>query len=145
MFDALSRVLPGERSRFDRIHESIFSRLDNWLASSGGHSLVQLSHKYLAHAADPKSKGDVGQASLSFAEIEKVQKAIVRVSRAIFDVILSSGVYSPVVPMVPLDFLGKVYDANSMVESTSRMQQHWDEMAETRNAWPSNLRSDLHG
>jgi len=142
-FDLLSKVSFDKSSRFDRIHIDIFNRLDDWLNASGAQRLVKLSHKYIAHAADQHSRRKIKITGLDFAEVESVQKVIVRVSRAIFDIILNSGVHSQVVPMIPLDFFGKGWDGKAIVLSTARMKKQWDELASDRNSWPNNLEIDL--
>jgi hypothetical protein len=142
-FDGLSKRSARCRNRFDRIHEDIFKKLDTWLDGSGAQRLITYSHKYLAHAADKPSRKKVVPASLSFSEVEIVQEAAVKVSGAIFDVILNSGICSKVVPMTPLGFFGRVWDGTLMVEATSRMQKYWDDMAAIRDAWPDNLEDEL--
>jgi hypothetical protein len=142
-FDKLSKVLPDNRARDNKIHESVFSKMDNWINSSGASKLITLSHKYLAHAAQQSSISTAIPTGLSFAEVEGIQKAVVQSMRVIYDIILSSGTYSEVVPMVPLGFFGKVWNGESLIESTARMNKQWDEMAEERNQWVRDLDSDL--
>jgi hypothetical protein len=142
-FDKLSKVLPENRARDNKIHESVFSKMDNWITSSGASKLITLSHKYLAHAAQESSISTAIPKGLSFAEVECIQKAVVQSMRVIYDIILSSGIYSEVVPMVPLGFFGKVWDGESLIDSTARMNKQWDEMAEERSHWVKDLDSDL--
>ncbi len=142
-FDLLAKVSSATRSRFDRVHLDIFSKLDAWLDNSGAQRLIKLSHKYLAHAADPSSRKNIKLTGLAFSEVESIQMAIIRTCRAIFDIILISGVHSPVVPLVPLGYFGRVWDGDKMVVSTSRMQDHWDKLEKIRNKWPENLDVDL--
>jgi hypothetical protein len=142
-FDKLSKVSLENRARDNKIHESAFSKIDNWIDASGASKLITLSHKYLAHAAEQKTINGAIPTGLSFAEVEGIQKAVVHSMRVIYDIILSSGTYSEVVPMVPLDFFGRVWNGESLIESTSRMNKQWDEMAEERNQWVKNLDSDF--
>jgi hypothetical protein len=117
--------------------------LNDWLKDNGSKNLRKISNKYLAHAADRKSRGSFAPAGLDFKEIESAQRAIVRVTRAIYDVILLSGTYSQVVPMIPLGYFGTVWQGNALVVSTSRMQAKWDELEEVRNSWPDQLEEEL--
>jgi hypothetical protein len=142
-FDKLSKVDSGNRARADKIHESVFSKIDGWIDASGASKLITFSHKYLAHAAQQSSIPPALPTGLSFAEVEGIQKAVVQSMRVIYDIILSSGVYSEVVPMVPLGFFGKVWNGESLIESTTRMNKQWDEMAEERNRWVIDLDSEL--
>ena len=143
LFDRLSHVDPSQRSPTDVINPLIFKRLRDWLIASGGEDLRAISTAYLAHALDKKKRGDFAPQGLDFIEIESAQRAIVRVTRAIFDVILQGGTYSPVVPMVPLGYFGTVWQGNSMVVSTNRMHTKWDELAAVRNSWSEDIEKDL--
>jgi hypothetical protein len=142
-FDKLSKVLPENRARDNKIHKSVFSKMDHWINSSGASKLITLSHEYLAHAAQQSSISSAIPKGLSFSEVEGIQKAVVQSMRVIYDIILSSGIYSEVVPMVPLGFFGKVWNGESLIESTTRMNKQWDEMAEERNKWVRDLDNDL--
>jgi hypothetical protein len=144
-FDSLSKVKADKRTRFDRIHDDIFARLNQWMETSRAQPLIKVSHKYLAHAAEQSALQNVSPSGLSFAEVEAIQRAIVRVTRAIFDIILNSGVHSEVVPDTPLGFFGQVWEGDNLVLSTSRMQAYWDEMKIERNSWLKNLEKDLCG
>ena len=140
-FDKLSKIPAENRVRGDKIGESAVSKLDQWIDSSGASKLVTLSHKYLAHAAEQSSMSAAIPKGLSFAEVEGVQKAIVQSMRVVYDIIFSSGIYSEVVPMVPLGFFGQVWDGACLIQSTARMNTQWDEMAEERNEWVRDLDS----
>jgi hypothetical protein len=142
-FDRLAKVASADRSPLDVIHPDVFERLKSWLDDTGTQNLRKISNKYLAHAADKKSRGTFAPEGLDFSEVEAAQRSIVRVAKAIYDVILSSGIYSPVVPDVPLGFFGTVWQGNNLVASTSRMQAKWDELEKVRNAWPVGLEEDL--
>jgi hypothetical protein len=142
-FDGLSRVSPDKRTSKDLIHDSIFERLEAWLEEGGVENLRKISNKYVAHAADARSRADVVGNLLAFDEIEAAQRAIIRVTQAIFDIILSSDTYSPVVPMVPSGYFGNVWDGNSMVVSTTRMQARWDSLEEIRNEWSKGIEEEL--
>jgi len=105
LFDKLSGVSATSRSRSDLISEKTFDRLESWLRSAEAEKLVTMSHKFFAHAADSASRGNLILSGIPFADIEKAQRAIVRVERAITDDILFIGVAREVVAMEPLGFL----------------------------------------
>lgn len=142
-FDKLSQVAAENRARDNTISESAFSKMDDWIDVSGASKLITLSHKYLAHAAEQRTISPAIPTGLSFAEVEGIQKAIVQSMRVIYDIILSSDTYSDVVPTVPPGFFGKVWNGESLIESTARMKKQWDEMARKRNQWVRDLDSDF--
>jgi hypothetical protein len=138
-FDRLSGIGPGLRSRDDLINDSIFQKLNDWIDSTAASKLITFSHKYLAHAAEQSSIDPAMPTGASFAEVEGIHKAVAQSMRAIYDIILSSGIYSEVVPGVPLGFFGKVWHNSQLIPSTARMNKHWDEMADERNKWAIDL------
>jgi len=142
-FDKLSNVLPGNRARDNKIDESVLLMMDGWIESPAASKLITISHKYLAHAAQQSTIRTAVPTGLSFAEVEGIQKAVVQSMRVIYDIILSSDIYSEVVPMVPLGFFGTVWNEESLIESTARMNKQWDEMAEERNKWVRDIDNDL--
>jgi len=144
-FDALSKQSASTRNRNDTIHSKVFDRLENWLSVSGAAKLQVISHKYLAHAATATSRGNLGPSGLDFREVEAAQRGIIRVTRAIYDILLVSGVFSPVVMMHSLGYFGTVWDERlmSMIASTTRMQASWDALEEERNKWAFGIDDDL--
>ena len=142
-FDSLSGVEAVLRSRDDLIDDSIFRKLDTWIDSTAAPRLISFSHKYLAHAAEQSSINPAMPTGVSLAEVEGIHRAVAKSMRAIYDIVLSSGIYSEVVPNVPLGFFGKVWDGNQLIPSTARMNKHWDQMADERNRWVRHLESDL--
>jgi hypothetical protein len=142
-FDRLSGTGAGLRSRDDLINNSIFQKLDDWIDSTAASKLITFSHKYLAHAAEQSSIDPTMPTGASFAEVEGIHKAVAQSMRAIYDIVLSSGIYSEVVPGVPLGFFGNVWHGTQLSPSTARMNKHWDEMADERNEWAMNLENEL--
>ena len=74
----------------------------NW-ANSG--FLFQLSHQFFARASTTESRGSVKYSGVDFADVDKVQRALVRVERAITDFLLFIGMSRDVVPMPRLGLL----------------------------------------
>ena len=72
-----------------------------------------------------------------------MQKILVRVAKAIYDLILTSGVFSPVVGMPQLGYFGKVWNNADLVPRVKRMNDDWDQLETIRNSWPDNLEDDL--
>jgi hypothetical protein len=143
LFDKLSMPSGAQRSRKDVIQDGVFWRLENWIKTSGANKLILLCNKYLAHAATSKSIAGLQSNGISFEQVESVQRTLVRVTKAIYDLILTSGVYSPVVGMPQLGYFGKVWEGSELVPRVKRMNDDWDHLEKVRNSWPDNLEEDL--
>ncbi len=144
IFDKLSGTIPANRSRTDLISESIFDRLEGWLRSVEAEKLVRLSHKFFAHAADSTSLGALTDPGVLLSDIEKAQRAIVRVERTITDDILFRGIARDVVAMQPLGFLSSLDAPYVTSEAVAKMDAHWDELASERNSWSNGYECDLY-
>jgi hypothetical protein len=79
-FDKLSKVSPENRARDNKIDESAFSKIDNWIDASGASKLITLSHKYLAHAAEQRTINAAIPTGLSFAALGVTQNRPYRVT-----------------------------------------------------------------
>jgi len=144
LFDKLSGVSETNRSRTDLISKSIFDRLEGWLRSAEAEKLVTLSHEFFAHAADSNSLGAPVGSGVLLSDIEKAQRAIVRVERAITDDILFIGVAREVVAMQPLGFLSALDEPYVTAETIAKMDAHWDELKAERETWSQGYDSDLY-
>lgn len=144
LFDKLSGISALKRKRTDLIRVALFDKLNGWLRSVEAEKLILLSHKFYAHAADSKSLGSLAEAGVLLSDIEKAQKAIVRVERAITDDILFTGVARDVVPMQPLGFLNGLDSPYVTTESIAKMDAHWDELEVERNTWSKGYEADLY-
>jgi hypothetical protein len=142
-FDKLSRISPINRSRFDRLSPDVFKVLRSWIDVTDAHRLIALGNKYIAHAANSRSRGQINFKGLTFTHIEKIQRALIRVERGIFDIILNSGVVRDVVPMMSLDYFGTVCEGDKFVPPTSRMQNQWDELKKNRDGWTAGIENTL--
>jgi hypothetical protein len=144
LFDKLSGVSVASRSRQDLISVTIFERLEGWLRSVEAEKLVTLSHKFFAHAAGAESRGNLTLSGFPLGDIEKAQRAIVRVERAITDDILFIGVAREVVAMQPLGFLHGLDAPYVTTEMIAKMNTHWDELKAERNTWSKGYEDDLY-
>ena len=144
LFDQLSGVSVTNRSRTDLISANIFDKLQGWLRSVEGEKLVRLSHKFFAHAADSDSRGTLADSGVLLSDIEKAQRAIVRVERAITDDILFIGVAREVVAMQPLGFLSALDAPYVTTETIAKMDAHWDELKAERETWSQGYENDLY-
>lgn len=142
-FDQLSGVPASTRQRDDLIKDSVFDRLEGWLDSSPAPKIIELSHKFFAHAADMSSRGTLAYAGISLADIAEVHRAIVRVERAITDEILSIGVSRDVVPMPPLGLYKGLTNPYAPPESVDSMDKHWQDLSAERETWTNGILEEL--
>jgi hypothetical protein len=141
-FDRLSGVSPAARERFDRIKVSVFQELKNWLTNSPADKIIQLSHKFFAHASTTDSRGSLKFSGIDLTDVDKVQRALVRVERAITDLLLFIGITRDVVPMPPLGLLKGLDDPYTTIDLLTKMEARWDEIAAERNQWSKGIADD---
>jgi len=143
VFDRLSGVPAGVRKRSDQISDKIFEKLTQWLDTSPAETLITLSHKFFAHAADKASLDSLQYSGVSLNDIAAAQKAIVRVERAITDEILFVGIARGVVPSPVLGFYKGLDSPFASSASTEKMYSHWQELAGERNSWLKGIADEL--
>lgn len=134
-FDLLSGKREHERTRDDVIRESVFKTLNSWVDSSSAREISTIRNRFIAHAGDAFRRGSYKLSGLKFSQIDEVQRAIVRVERALTDYVLSIRIAREVVPLRPLGiFSGLDLPYCSSVAQDS-MHRRWDELSEQRNEW----------
>ena len=144
-FDMLSNVSMQNRTRNDLIDQRIVDRIGLWLESREAIHLKEMSDSRFAHASDgshSRFRGDLS--NIALFEVENAHRGFVMSTRALFDVVLNSENYSEVVPHIPLGSFGKVWTGEQMIESSARMQEHWDELVKQRNSWGVNVDTELY-
>ncbi len=124
-----------KRSRGDLIGCSIFDRMAGWLQGVSARNLRQVRNKFLAHAADERSRQSLRYEGVQLAEIDEAQKAIVRVERAIVDVILAYEVYRDVIPLPPLGMFNGLEKSYTSPGGPQVMYTRWQELDRERNGW----------
>jgi hypothetical protein len=89
-FDKLSGVSPKNRQRDDLISPAVFEQLRQELSASGWEDFVEMSHKYIAHAADTDSRATLTDDQIKFTldKVSRCQLGICRVARALYGKIL---------------------------------------------------------
>lgn len=143
MFDKLSGVLPTARQRGDLIKEEVFGKLKNLLVNGTAQKIVLLSNKFLAHAATGDSRGKLAFSGIRLSDVDEVQRAFVRVERAITDVLLFIAIGRQVVPMRPLGMFKGLEHPYASVESIKNMDKTWDQLEEERNQWAREIENDI--
>jgi hypothetical protein len=143
-FDRLSEVSPTARQRNDRIQKRVFDKLEQWLDSDEAKKLIKLSHKFFAHAADMSSRGSLAYSGILLADISAIQRAVIRVERAITDKLLFIAEARDVVPMPPLGlFKGLDYPVIQK-DAIDSMYERWKQISGERNEWSKCIDDDLY-
>ena len=142
-FDRLSGKGTENRSRNDTIPNSVFKRLHDWLTTDSIRKLETVRNNFLAHAADEASRGGTKYEGVRFVELDEAQRAIIRVERAVTDLILARRIARDVVPMPPLGLFAKLDLAYATKEAESQMYDRWDELSDERNKWKQGLLEEL--
>ncbi|HEY0704216.1 MAG TPA: hypothetical protein VGD60_15705 [Candidatus Acidoferrales bacterium] len=138
-FDLLAGVEPERRKRDDVIRPGIFETLTKWLQASPAAKLVKLSHKFLAHAADRKSRNSLEFAGIKLKDVEQTHRAIVRVERAITKHLLFIADGREVAPSSPMG-LGQGLDKLfAPPDAALIMDGEWHTLADERNKWVEGL------
>jgi len=143
-FDLLSGTPAAQRNRKDMVKDFVFDRLKLWLQSVPAENVVTLSHKFLAHAANVNSRGSLAFSGVSLSEISEIQRAIIRVARAITDDLLYVGIARNVVPMPPLGLLKGLELPYARVDAIAEMHEYWQKLAEDRDRWIDGIAAELH-
>jgi len=134
-FDRIARVDASNRSRFDRIPESIFDTLDRWLAAGDADKIIRYGNKFVAHAADPVSRGAAPLASITMDQVAQAHRQIIRVAQAIStDVLYDSGRGS-VVPTPQYDPLAGLELPYASPNGLADLQGYWDQCVAERDQW----------
>jgi len=143
LFDRLSGVLPSQRNRTDLIKDSVFEKLKQRLETSPAKTLITLSHKFFAHAANTSSRNSLEYSGIKLADIAEIHRTIIRVERAITDQLLFIGVARDVVPMPPLGLMQGLDSPYVSTDSIAKMQEHWDQLTDERNKWSVGIGDEL--
>jgi hypothetical protein len=143
MFDRLSGVLPTARKRGDLIKEEVLQKLKNLLVNSTAQKIVLLSNKFFAHAATEDSRGSLALSGIKLSDVDEVQRAFVRVERAITDLLLFIAIARQVVPMRPLGMFKGLEHPYASAESIQNMDKIWDQLEEERNSWAKGIQQDI--
>jgi hypothetical protein len=143
MFDRLSKVSPTMRQRGDLIEEEVFDKLKKLLLNDMAEKIVALSHKFFAHAATTDSRGSLAFSGINLSAVDEVQRAFVRVERAITDILLFVAISRQVVPMPPLGLFKGLENPYASPEAINNMDTVWDQLVEERNQWTNGIEQDI--
>ncbi len=89
-FDILSGIDPKCRNRDDHLPASLIETIERWIDESGAENLKKWSHKYLAHAGDPRSRKEVADLRVTANNIGEVIRVVARATEAISRLLLNA-------------------------------------------------------
>jgi hypothetical protein len=142
-FDILSGKQPQGRTRDDVIPKSVFSTLDSWISGPSAKQIKIIRDNFIAHSADAVRRNSAQFTGVRFSQIDELQRAIVRVERALVDHILSIRIARDVVPMPPLGLFKGLDLPYSLPEGTESMHRRWDELKADRDKWSQGVLQDI--
>lgn len=145
VFDRLSERRPDDRMPDDCLSENVVARLEGWLGSSEIRRVVKIRHKFIAHAADQRSRSSVGSltAGLTLDGIAAAHRTVFRTVAAISGFILYDDGYSTPLPVPQYDQFAYWDRGFVPPEKLDQLHQHWDAMEEAQSNWTAGLLADL--
>ena len=137
IFDRLAGIDPGNRSRDDCVPLARIETLERWLIESDADKLVSWSHKFLAHAAERKSRNkiDVEDVSPSLSKITAVLRSFARVSEAIWAYVLYDGGYGAIVPVPQFNQFEHLASPLLAQGAGDDLEDYWTELVAERDAY----------
>lgn len=143
-FDILSGKDPAQRGREDTIRQSVFKTLNSWIDTESAREIESIRNNFIAHSADAITRNRSPQSSgVRFSQIDELQRAIVRVERALADHILSIRVARSVAPIQPLGIFSSLDLPYAAPEAKKAMYKRWDDLAADRNSWSLAVLNEL--
>jgi hypothetical protein len=142
-FDVLSGKDASQRSRQDTIRSSVFRTLNGWIDVPSTDEIANLRNNFIAHSADAFRRGAYQFAGIKFSQIDELQRAIIRVERALTDIILSIRIGRDVVPFKPLGIFSGLDLPYAPSGAQDVMHKRWDELEDERNGWKHGILEEL--
>lgn len=150
-FDLLGGVSAAHRGRFDRIGDAVFSEINALLAASSVNKVRSLRNKFVAHAADSKSRppSSIAGFELSMAEVETALRSLCRAySRVQTELLWGNG--GGLMPFAAFDVLDGLVETLPVAQQ-QEIEAFWEKVANDRRHWheapvkPPNVRPKTSG
>ncbi|HXM36412.1 MAG TPA: hypothetical protein VN920_14560 [Pyrinomonadaceae bacterium] len=143
-FDRLTNIDPANRSREDRLPESLLTTIEAWLDDSGADELAKWSHAYLAHAGGPEARKRISDLLVTANKITDAIKAFALVTEAISAWLLFAGgrtnALMPVAQFNPFEKLDKpIMQAGGEADA----YKLWHQLSDERNHYLSDVGAEL--
>jgi hypothetical protein len=145
VFDRLSDCQPEQRSPSDCLSEAVVERLEGWVTSPDIKRVVHVRHKFIAHAADQKSRSALSNlpAGLTLDGIEASHRGVFRTAAAISGYILYDDGYSTPLPVPQHDQFAH-WDRGMVPElKIDELHKFWDQHEEHRRDWGQGVLDEL--
>jgi len=135
-FDKVAASGPGPRARGDGIDPAVFVHLRDALATSDVAAILQLRHKFVAHAADASSRGKAGieRFGITLNQLEAAQRTLIQVAQRI-ELDLLWGSSRGVVPVPQYDQFAKLDLPIVPPERIGELGEWWHAHCDAREAW----------
>lgn len=135
-FDKVTAPGLGPRARSDCIDPAVFSRLRDALATPDIAAILQLRHKFVAHAADAASRGKAGieRFGVTLHQLEAAQRALVQAAQRI-ELDLLWGSSRGVVPVPQYDQFANLDLPVVPADRMEEVGEWWRAHCDTREAW----------
>ena len=145
-FDRLTNIDPANRSREDRLPESLLTTIEAWLDDSGADELAKWSHAYLAHAGGPEARKRISDLLVTANKITDAIKAFALVTEAISAWLLFAGgrtnALMPVAQFNPFEKLDKpIMQAGGEADA----YKLWHQLSNERNHYLDGVEDELIG
>jgi len=134
-FDNLTGVAPANRGRFDRIGDVVFNEINALLSAQAVNKVRSLRNKFVAHAADTRSRSSTALAGfdISMAEVEDALRALLRAySKLQADLMWGSG--GGLMPIAQFDVLEGLVESLPVAQQ-QQLEAFWDEVSRDREHW----------
>jgi hypothetical protein len=147
-FDMLCGKRSDSRSRDDRIPQTLFARLADWLSDSDVKAAVDWSNDLVAHSADQELNSHLDFLSLrpTMGTVASAQRRLIRVAEVVSAHILSGAIHDTLVPFLQYSQFTKLDRAFSNKLVINAAGQRWRELAKERDdEWTSGVLEELTG
>jgi hypothetical protein len=145
MFDRLSGVPADKRNRTDRVPKVHIETLQKWLEESGADAIVQWTHNYLAHAADPQSRSRHDQEAIqpNLRKLTGISRSFVRVTEALLAYILYDSGHGSVMPTPQYDIFEHLDRPVLAPEQTEKAGKFWGTLSDERDGYLEGVLDEL--
>jgi hypothetical protein len=135
-FDKIAAPCARSRGRGDRIDPTVFARLRSAFATDEVAAIVQLRHKFVAHAADTPSRDKAGieRFGVTLNQLEAAQRALIQATQRI-EIDLLWGSSRGVVPVPQYDQFANLDLPVVPGDRLQELGKWWHAHCDTREAW----------
>ena len=136
-FDELSGIAADKRTRTDIIHKDVFKTVESWLDAPILQKLRSHRNKFIAHAADERSRrvDPLDRFGLSLDEIAEAQRIVIRIATTIGSHILYDTALGGVVPTPQFNVFENLEMPVIPAANMEEIGDWWHRHASERENW----------